>query len=87
MKNVQQKKPITEEKSDANNERFRKFAGKTSAIMGSPWSFIGAVMLIISWALLGPIFRFSDTWQLVHQYRNHNHNVFDGFLNPKHAKP
>lgn len=47
------------------NEFFRKFANKTSAIVGSPWAFIGAVALIVGWALSGPIFGFSDTWQLV----------------------
>jgi len=47
------------------NEFFRKFAHKTSAIVGSPWAFIAAVALLIGWALSGPIFGFSDTWQLV----------------------
>ena len=47
------------------NEFFRKFAHKTSEIVGSPWAFIGAVVIIIAWALSGPIFGFSDTWQLV----------------------
>ncbi len=47
------------------NELFRKFAHKTSAIVGSPWSFITAVVVIIVWAFSGPLFRFSDTWQLV----------------------
>jgi low affinity Fe/Cu permease len=47
------------------NEFFRKFANKTSAIVGSPWAFIAAVALIAGWGLSGPIFGFSDTWQLV----------------------
>jgi low affinity Fe/Cu permease len=47
------------------NEFFRKFAHKTSAIVGSPWSFIAALAIIVVWALTGPIFHFSDTWQLV----------------------
>ena len=47
------------------NELFRKFAHRTSAIVGSPWSFITAVVVIIAWALSGPLFGFSDTWQLV----------------------
>lgn len=47
------------------NEFFRKFANKTSAIVGSPWAFIAAVTIIIIWAFSGPIFGFSDTWQLV----------------------
>lgn len=47
------------------NEFFRKFAHKTSTIVGSPWSFIVAVGIILLWAVTGPIFHFSDTWQLV----------------------
>ncbi|MCX6044527.1 MAG: low affinity iron permease family protein [Chloroflexi bacterium] len=47
------------------NEFFRKFAHKTSVIVGSPWSFIVAVVIILAWALSGPLFHFSDTWQLV----------------------
>ena len=46
-------------------ERFRKFSHQTSALMGSPWAFIVALILIISWAASGPLFHFSDTWQLV----------------------
>ena len=47
------------------NDFFRKFANKTSAIVGSPWAFITATAIIIVWAVSGPIFGFSDTWQLV----------------------
>ena len=34
-------------------------------ILGSPWAFAAAVMIIIVWALTGPAFRYSDTWQLI----------------------
>ncbi|MFN8449744.1 MAG: low affinity iron permease family protein [Anaerolineae bacterium] len=47
------------------NELFRRFAHKTAGIVGSPWSFIVALSIIAIWALTGPIFHFSDTWQLV----------------------
>ena len=47
------------------NDFFRKFANKTSEVVGSPWAFIIAVVIILTWALSGPIFAFSDTWQLV----------------------
>jgi low affinity Fe/Cu permease len=47
------------------NEIFRKFANKTSEIVGSPWAFITAVAIIVAWGVTGPIFGFSDTWQLV----------------------
>jgi low affinity Fe/Cu permease len=52
-------------RSSAVNDFFRKFANKTSEIVGSPWAFIAAVVIIIAWAASGPIFGFSDTWQLV----------------------
>jgi low affinity Fe/Cu permease len=36
-----------------------------SGVVGSSWSFITAVAVIIIWAVTGPIFHFSDTWQLI----------------------
>ena len=44
---------------------FRILARKSSVILGSPWAFAAAVMIIIVWALTGPAFRYSDTWQLI----------------------
>ena len=46
-------------------DTFRKLAQKTSAVVGSPWSFMVAVGAIAIWGLSGPMFHFSDTWQLV----------------------
>jgi low affinity Fe/Cu permease len=47
------------------NEFFRKFATKTSEVVGSAWSFIIAVAIIIVWGMTGRMFNFSDTWQLI----------------------
>lgn len=47
------------------NEYFRKFAQTVSAIVGSAWTFVGAVGVIVLWAVTGPLFNFSDTWQLL----------------------
>jgi low affinity Fe/Cu permease len=47
------------------HELFRKFAFKVSKQVGSPWMFVGALTVIVVWAVTGPIFHFSDTWQLV----------------------
>jgi low affinity Fe/Cu permease len=47
------------------NEAFRKFANKTSEAMGTPWAFMAAVLLILGWAISGPVFGFSEVWQLV----------------------
>ncbi|MEO7909515.1 MAG: low affinity iron permease family protein [Roseiflexaceae bacterium] len=46
-------------------EAFRKFANKASDAMGSPWAFIAAALLIVVWAITGPLFGFSEVWQLV----------------------
>lgn len=47
------------------NEAFRKFAQRVSQMAGTSWSFIFAVLIIVMWATTGPIFKYSDTWQLV----------------------
>jgi low affinity Fe/Cu permease len=47
------------------NEFFRKFSSVTSEVVGSSWSFIAAVLIIVVWAACGPGFGYSDTWQLV----------------------
>ncbi len=47
------------------NDQFRKLAHDASLAVGSPWAFIAAVALIVGWAVTGPFFSFSDTWQLV----------------------
>src|SRR6266704_1512016 len=47
------------------NELFRHFAQRTSQLVGTSWAFILAVVVILVWAITGPVFHFSDTWQLV----------------------
>jgi low affinity Fe/Cu permease len=47
------------------SDAFRIFARKSSAVLGSPWAFAGAIFIIAVWALTGPTFHFSDTWQLI----------------------
>jgi low affinity Fe/Cu permease len=44
---------------------FNRFAKVTSRLTGLPIAFVVAVAVIAAWAITGPIFRFSDTWQLV----------------------
>ena len=44
---------------------FGQFAAKASAQLGSKWAFAGAGLIIVIWAATGPIFHYSDTWQLV----------------------
>jgi low affinity Fe/Cu permease len=44
---------------------FERFAAKVTKATGKPIAFILAMLVIIGWALTGPIFKYSDTWQLV----------------------
>jgi low affinity Fe/Cu permease len=46
-------------------DAFRVFAQRSSAMLGSAWAFAGAVLVILVWLLTGPMFHFSDTWQLI----------------------
>ena len=47
------------------HDKFRRFAHSTAAAAGSPWTFLLACLTIVLWLVTGPMFRFSDTWQLV----------------------
>src|SRR6187402_3582724 len=49
----------------AVTELFAKVAGKTSQAAGSFWTFSAAILVVVVWAATGPVFGFSETWQLV----------------------
>jgi len=44
---------------------FSQFSKKVTKATGSPYAFLGAFLIIVIWAVSGPVFNFSDTWQLV----------------------
>ena len=44
---------------------FNRFARWTSRTTGHPVAFVAAVLIIVVWVVTGPLFGFSDTWQLV----------------------
>ena len=44
---------------------FTRLAGRISSIAGQPMTFVVALAIIIIWGLTGPLFGYSDTWQLV----------------------
>src|SRR5256886_12273720 len=44
---------------------FSRFARWTALILGNPVAFMVAVLIIVVWAMTGPLFHFSDTWQLI----------------------
>ena len=43
---------------------FRAFSQWSATALGSPWVFVANVFLILVWLALGPVFSFSDSWQL-----------------------
>jgi low affinity Fe/Cu permease len=49
----------------AVRDAFRVFAHRSATMLGSAWAFTAAVIVILVWLLTGPIFHFSDTWQLI----------------------
>ena len=58
-------KSTLEVQTRTTNDWFGKFAASASGWLGSKWAFAGAGLVIVLWAAVGPIFHFSDTWQLV----------------------
>lgn len=46
-------------------ELFRRFAAGVSSAVGSHWAFIAALLIVVVWALSGPLFHYSDHWQLI----------------------
>jgi low affinity Fe/Cu permease len=47
------------------NDRFRKFSMCIARFAGTPIAFTMSLVIIVVWAIVGPIFHFSDSWQLV----------------------
>lgn len=44
---------------------FSRMANGTSHFAGKPQAFLTALLIVLAWALTGPLFGYSDTWQLV----------------------
>jgi low affinity Fe/Cu permease len=47
------------------NTLFRNFAHWMSEVVGSPWAFLAGLSITVIWGVTGPMFHYSDTWQLV----------------------
>lgn len=47
------------------NEVFRKISSRIAGVIGSPYGFIIAILVILAWIVSGPIFEYSNTWQLL----------------------
>jgi low affinity Fe/Cu permease len=44
---------------------FRRFAELVAYAAGTPWAFIGALAILLIWGASGPVFGFSESWQLI----------------------
>jgi low affinity Fe/Cu permease len=47
------------------NNLFERFANWATIATGSSGAFLSAVSVIIIWLISGPVFKYSDTWQLI----------------------
>lgn len=47
------------------NDAFHNFAKHCASIVGSPWAFVVALVIVVAWVATGSQFAYSDTWQLV----------------------
>ena len=48
-----------------SKDRFGHFASSASTCLGSQWAFAAAISIIVIWGVTGPIYHYSDTWQLL----------------------
>jgi low affinity Fe/Cu permease len=54
-----------EKRSNRLGDHFQVFSTKMSFLVGTKWAFFASVLIIVVWAVLGPTFHYSNTWQLV----------------------
>jgi low affinity Fe/Cu permease len=59
------KGPGISEDAEVRHDRFGQFANRASHYLGSRWAFLVAICVVVVWGISGPLFHFSDTWQLV----------------------
>jgi hypothetical protein len=70
-----------------NRGGFARFASAAARMTGRAGTFALAGLVILVWAASGPLFGFSDTWQLVINTRHDDRHVPDGVPDPEHAEP
>ncbi|MEO6924485.1 MAG: low affinity iron permease family protein [Bryocella sp.] len=58
-------KPTADSTAHATNDWFGSFAAWASGWLGSKWAFAVAGLVIIVWGATGPMFHYSNTWQLI----------------------
>ena len=77
---AQRDSTFLENQSPAGLDWFERFAVQTAVLSGKPLTFLTAVVVVVVWALTGPMFHYSDTWQL-------DRHVPDGVSDPGHPEP
>jgi low affinity Fe/Cu permease len=55
----------TKPTNGSKQDTFHKLSVKIANKLGNAWAFFIALFIILGWAITGPIFDFSDTWQLI----------------------
>ena len=72
MKTPKQKKQQNQHLEQSDKQKgnsfsvfFNRFSTAVTRITGKAYAFIAAIAIVIVWAITGPVFNFSDTWQLV----------------------
>ena len=56
---------MSEPTTTSIRDRFKRVANTITGALGSPFALIAAVALIVGWAVTGPLFGFSESWQLI----------------------
>jgi low affinity Fe/Cu permease len=57
--------PRDADDDDGIEDRFARLAGRVASATGSVWAFSAALLIVLVWGATGPVFHFSETWQLV----------------------
>ena len=60
-----QRAEASQEDKASTSEVFRRLATGASNVLGTHWAFMVALAVVLTWALSGPLFDFSETWQLL----------------------
>ena len=56
---------MRKKKTGKLTKTFEDFSGRVTHLTGRPATFMTAIIIVLVWAITGPIFKYSDTWQLV----------------------
>jgi hypothetical protein len=77
---------MARKKSNKLSQLLERFSLKATKATGTSMAFILALSVIIVWGITGPLFRFSDTWQLVINTSTTNRNLPDGLSHSARTK-